>query len=95
MYGLLEMMYTNKAYREKLNKPLPFILSRSTFAGSGKYGQHWCGDNYSNWEFLRVSIPQIMLFNLFGIPMTGSDVCGFMGEPSEELCLRWIQAAAL
>lgn len=53
-----------------------FILSRSTFAGSGKYVQHWLGDNDRNWESMRWSIAGIMNFNMFGIPMVGANVCG-------------------
>mmetsp|Transcript_6480 Transcript_6480/g.583 ORF Transcript_6480/g.583 Transcript_6480/m.583 type:complete len:81 (-) Transcript_6480:56-298(-) len=38
LYGYLDTVYTNYAMKDRLNKSLPFILSRSTFPGSGKYG---------------------------------------------------------
>ncbi|KAL5596541.1 hypothetical protein BROUX41_006767 [Berkeleyomyces rouxiae] len=72
----------------------PFIIGRSTFAGSGALAGHWGGDNFSLWEYLRLSISQGLSFSIFGVPMFGTDACGFLLNSNEELCARWMQLNA-
>lgn len=55
-----------------------FLLSRSTFAGSGAYVQHWLGDNHRTYADMKASIAGVMNMNMFGIPMVGPDTCGFL-----------------
>jgi len=43
---------------------LPFILTRSTWPGSGRYSATWTGDNAATWDFLRYSIAGIFNFNV-------------------------------
>jgi len=62
------------------NDQRPFILARSTFTGTGRWAQHWLGDNWRQWEYLRYSIAGLLNFNMFGIPFVGADICGFNGE---------------
>jgi alpha-glucosidase (family GH31 glycosyl hydrolase) len=60
-----------------------FLLSRSTFAGSGAHTQHWLGDNHRTYDDMKTSIAGVMNFNMFGIPVVGPDTCGFFGESKD------------
>ena len=74
-----------------------FILTRSHFASTGHYASYVIRSKYRSWEALRYTIPHVMNLNMFGLPHTGADVCGYyeydntMTGMDEELCLRWLQ----
>ena len=93
--GFLEAKTTYDYLKQNLSQQLPFILSRSNLFGSGAFHFHWTGDNYADWIYLKTSISEIFNFQLFGIPFTGVDLCGFGGNTTEELCTRFMQAGAL
>ncbi|KAL4764015.1 glycosyl hydrolases family 31-domain-containing protein [Aspergillus foveolatus] len=94
LYGHMGIQATYQGLTQIAPRKRPFIIGRSTFAGSGKWAGHWGGDNYSRWSSMYFSISQALQFSLYGIPMFGVDTCGFSGNTAEELCNRWMQLSA-
>ncbi len=72
----------------------PFVMTRASFAGGQRYAVTWTGDNSSNWNHLRQTVPQLLNLGLSGFAMAGADVGGFAASPQPELLTRWLEVAA-
>ncbi|XP_016890009.1 neutral alpha-glucosidase C isoform X2 [Cynoglossus semilaevis] len=96
LYGFYQHMATVEGLMSRSGGSLrPFVLSRSFFAGSQRFGAVWTGDNVANWDYLKISIPMLLSLSVAGIMFCGADVGGFTQDPDPELLVRWYQTAAL
>lgn len=102
LFGHLEGKVTREFFNnitglpDKLKDKRPFIASRSTFSGSGQYVAHDLGQNQRSWADMAYGIAGTMNMNMFGIPMSGPNACGYFGAAREdEMCGRWIQLSSM
>jgi len=72
----------------------PFVLMRSGFLGSQRYGMvPWTGDVSRSWGGLKPQVELALQMSVFGLAYTHSDLGGFAGGETfdAELYTRWLQ----
>ena len=72
----------------------PFILMRSGFAGSQRYGMiPWTGDVSRSWGGLKPQVELSLQMGVLGMGYTHSDLGGFAGGETfdKEMYIRWLQ----
>lgn len=72
----------------------PFVLMRSGFLGSQRYGMvPWTGDVSRSWGGLKPQVELALQMSVFGMAYTHSDLGGFAGGETfdPELYTRWLQ----
>ncbi|MFL5769104.1 MAG: TIM-barrel domain-containing protein, partial [Chloroflexota bacterium] len=94
VYGLLEDAATRAGLLAARPDERPFLITRSGFAGVQRYAIVWTGDDWSRWEHLAMSLPQLLNLGLSGVPIAGADIGGFFEDCSPELLVRWMQLGA-
>jgi alpha-glucosidase len=97
VFGMLNTRAAYEGMRTLSANLRPFVLTRSGFAGSQRYAATWTGDNYSTWNHMRLSVPQILNLGLSGFCFAGDDIGGFSSfetGPSPELLTRWMHLGA-
>ncbi|MDO6719440.1 glycoside hydrolase family 31 protein [Psychrosphaera sp. 1_MG-2023] len=72
----------------------PFMIMRSGFAGSQRFGMiPWTGDVSRSWDGLKPQIELTLQMSLLGMAYTHSDLGGFAGGDTfdKEMYIRWLQ----
>lgn len=88
-HAMMQSMW--EQYIQDFNDSRPFMLTRGSFASTGKYASQAHTNNLRSYDHLYFAMNSVMRSQMFGIPHSGADVCGYKGDNSfdEELCLRW------
>lgn len=94
VYGQCMARATRMGMEQAAPERRPFVLSRSGFAGLQRWAATWTGDNYSDWENLKMANLMIQRLAASGVSFSGADTGGFLGRPTPELFCRWMQMAA-
>ncbi|MGA2597197.1 MAG: glycoside hydrolase family 31 protein [Bryobacteraceae bacterium] len=101
IFPLMANSAVSEGQRKESDRKRVFILSRSAFAGSQRYGvTAWSGDILSDFESFKRQIPAGLNFELSGIPYWTTDIGGFisggdLNDPKyRELFVRWFQYGA-
>ncbi|MFH9554267.1 TIM-barrel domain-containing protein [Streptomyces sp. NPDC017435] len=94
VYGLCMARAAHEGLRELVPDQRPFVVSRSGWAGSQRYGGTSCGHLVTGWPGLRASLSLVLGLGLCGVPLSGPDVGGLDGAATPELYLRWFQLGA-
>lgn len=74
------------------NQQRPFVLTRSTFLGSQRYGAMWTGDSFVNYQDIPLFLQMALSLGVSGMVFLGSDLPGFDGTPTEDNYLQEYQA---
>lgn len=82
-----------EGFRRDFPDRRPFILMRSGFVGTQRYGiLPWSGDVARNWGGLKPQVELTLHMGLQGVAYMHSDLGGFAGSLRDpELYIRWLQ----
>ena len=94
VYGMLMTKASRKGIQKANPDKRPFVLTRSNFLGGHRYAATWTGDNGSNWQHLKWSIPMSLNLSLSGQPFNGPDIGGFFNNATPEIWGHWIAVGA-
>ena len=80
-------------YKKEFSNQRPFILMRSGYSGSQRYGMiPWSGDVSRSWGGLQSQMEISLQMGMQGLGYMHSDLGGFAGDYFDnELYIRWLQ----
>jgi alpha-glucosidase len=90
-YGMLMARSSFESFQRYGGNKRPFVLSRSGFAGIQRYAAVWSGDNQAKDEHILLGVLLNTQMGLAGVPFTGPDLGGYIGDGNKELYKRWVE----
>ena len=93
VYGMQMTRATYEGVKKHAPDRRPFVITRSSYAGSQRFTSGWTGDNLASWEHLWIANMQCQRMSISGMSFIGSDIGGFIDSPDGELYVRWLQMA--
>ena len=90
-YGMLMARAAYESAAQYGGNRRPFVLSRSGFAGIQRYAAVWSGDNQAKDEHIQLGVLLINQMGLSGVPFTGPDLGGYIGDGNKDLFRRWVE----
>ncbi len=93
VFGSMMAYSTYEGVKELMNKR-PFTLTRAAYAGAQRYTAVWTGDNVAYDAHMMAGVRLVNNMGLSGLPFTGYDIGGFVGNADEKLFARWMAIGA-
>ena len=90
-YGMLMSRAAFESAQQYGGNRRPFVLSRSGFAGIQRYAATWSGDNQAKDEHILLGALLVNQMGLSGVPFTGPDLGGYIGDGNKDLFRRWVE----
>ncbi len=90
-YGMLMARAAFESAEKYGGNRRPFVLSRSGFAGIQRYAAVWSGDNQAKDEHILLGALLVNQMGLSGVPFTGPDLGGYIGDGNKDLFRRWVE----
>jgi alpha-glucosidase len=91
-YGMLMARAAFESAEQYGGNRRPFVLSRSGFAGIQRYAAVWSGDNQAKDEHILLGALLVNQMGLSGVPFTGPDLGGYIGDGNKDLYRRWVES---
>jgi len=93
VYGMQMARATYEGVKKHGDNKRGLIITRSGYSGLQRYSSIWTGDNISTWQHVSIANIQSQRMAISGVSFSGSDIGGFIGKPTPDMMVRWIQLA--
>ncbi len=91
VYGMQMARATYEGVKKHGDNKRALIITRSGYSGLQRYSSVWTGDNIATWQHIWIANVQCQRLAISGVSYAGSDIGGFIGQPTPEMFVRWIQ----